>query len=115
MQVPTKQVALFDVDKTLLNGYSGYFTMLHLIREGAVRKRRILKAIFYKAVSKLHHFDVRQMYELLLSDTAGWSVPSRVRVERCNPAIPGTSSSGTAMAAPAAPAAPTPTRPTACR
>ncbi len=71
MRAP-KKVALFDVDKTLVDGYSGYYTTLRLMRCGAIRKRRIAKAIFYKAVSTIYHGDVRKMYELVLGDMAGW-------------------------------------------
>ena len=65
-------LVFFDVDKTLMAGYSGFYAALRLIRCGAVRKRRLAKAIFYKAISPLYRADVRVIYENLLGDMAGW-------------------------------------------
>ncbi len=68
-----KTIALFDVDKTLLKGYSGYYTALRLIRHGAVRKRRIPQALFYNIISKIYRGNVRYMYETIIGDLAGWT------------------------------------------
>lgn len=67
-----KPIAFFDVDKTLCAGYSGYFTTRELIRRGIIKKRRLLKAVLYKAIGHLfRHMNVRRMYEIALADMAG--------------------------------------------
>lgn len=69
-------IAFFDVDKTLCDGYSGYYTTRELIRRGIVKKRRILKAVLYKAVGHLfRQMNVRRMYEIALADMAGTKLP----------------------------------------
>ena len=75
-------LVFLDVDKTLLHGYSGYFSTLRLIRSGAVRKRHIAKAIFYKLISPVYHADVRKMYEILLGDLEGWPLDRVLAIGR---------------------------------
>lgn len=76
------KIALFDVDRTLIDGYSGYFTTMHLIRNGAVRRRRVAQAVLYKLISKVYHGNVRRMYEIILSDIAGWSIEDILKIGR---------------------------------
>lgn len=67
-----KPIAFFDVDKTLCDGFTGYYTTLELMREGIIHKRRIVQALFYKTWGRLFKkVDVRMMYRLALGDMAG--------------------------------------------
>ncbi len=75
-------VTFLDVDKTLLDGYSGFFTALHLMRAGALRKRHLPKAIFYKIISKLYKGNVRKMYDVVLADIAGWTLEDIMAIGR---------------------------------
>lgn len=69
-------IAFFDVDKTLCDGYSGYYTTRELIRRGIIKKRRVLKAVLYKAIGHLfRQMNVRRMYEIALADMAGTKYP----------------------------------------
>jgi len=79
-----KKLALFDVDNTLLAGYSGYYTSLRLIRLGVVRKRRLAQAVFFKLISPLYKVDARTIYTKMISDMAGWSLEQALTVgKRC--------------------------------
>lgn len=70
-----KTIAFFDVDGTLLDGISGYYTTLELVRRGILKKRRVLQAIYYKLISTFCKFDdVKKIYEIAISDMAGQSV-----------------------------------------
>lgn len=76
-------IAFFDVDKTVMNGYSGYFTAVELIRRGIIKKRRILKAILYNAIGSLFkQMDVRRMYEIVLADMAGSRAEDMMEIGR---------------------------------
>lgn len=68
-------IAFFDVDKTLMDGYVAYYTVLNLIRRGIIQKRHILKAVVYRMVGHIFKtMNVRHMYELALADLAGHPV-----------------------------------------
>ncbi len=73
-------IAFFDVDKTIIQGYSGYYATMHLMKHGAIRKRRIAKAIFYKVISKIYRADVRKIYETVLGDMAGSPIESAMAI-----------------------------------
>jgi len=75
-----KKLALFDVDNTILDGYSGYYTSLRLIKLGVVRKRRLAQAIFFKLLSPLYKVDARSMYTKMLADMAGWPLDEALAV-----------------------------------
>lgn len=77
-----KKVIFFDVDKTLIDGYSGYYTTLRLMQAGALRKRHLPKAIFYKAISKLYKANVRRLYEVVLADLSGWHIDEIMAIGR---------------------------------
>lgn len=65
-------IAFFDVDGTLLNGISGYFTTLELVRRGILKKRRLLQALYYKFISSFCKMDdVKKIYEIAIGDMAG--------------------------------------------
>jgi putative phosphoserine phosphatase / 1-acylglycerol-3-phosphate O-acyltransferase len=67
-------IAFFDVDGTLLDGYSGYFATKALVQHKLVKTRRILAALFYRAMAPLYKGDVRKMYELILKDLVGYPI-----------------------------------------
>lgn len=68
----SQPVAFFDVDKTLCNCYSGYHTTVDLIRLKIIKKRRLLKAIYYNTIGRMHlKADVYRMYEIALQDMSG--------------------------------------------
>lgn len=70
--MPAKPIAFFDVDKTLCDCYSGYGATIELMRHKIIKKRRLLKAVFYNALGRLYfNADVRRMYEIALGDMAG--------------------------------------------
>ncbi len=69
-----KSIAFFDVDGTLMNGVSGYYTTLELIRRGYLKKRKLLYALLYKLLSIIYVGDVRKMYELATADLAGSNI-----------------------------------------
>lgn len=64
-------IAFFDVDKTLVKGYSGYYAALLLIKKGILKKRRLLLALFYRLVSPLYRGNVEKLYEIAAYDMAG--------------------------------------------
>ena len=63
-----KPIAFFDVDKTLLNGYSGFYATITLVQRRLVRPHHVLAALFYRIIAPLYHGDVRRMYEMILYD-----------------------------------------------
>lgn len=67
-------IALFDVDGTLLKGYSGFFATLILIEKGILKKRRLPLALFYRIISPFYKGNVRKMYEIAAIDMAGVSL-----------------------------------------
>lgn len=64
-------IAFFDVDKTLCDCYSGFYTVVELIKRKVIRKRRLVKAVFYNTIGKFYEGNVRKMYEVTLGDMAG--------------------------------------------
>lgn len=67
-----KSIAFFDVDGTLIDGYSGYYTTLELMRRNIIKLRRLPQAIVYKLLAQLSFYgDVRKMYEISIRDMAG--------------------------------------------
>lgn len=78
--MPPPRIAFFDLDRTLLNGYSGYYAVLSLMQAGALKKRHLPKAIFYKIISKLYKGNVAKMYDVILADLAGWTLEEVMRI-----------------------------------
>jgi HAD superfamily hydrolase (TIGR01490 family) len=67
-----KPIAFFDVDKTLCDCYCGFYTTIELIRRKIIKKRHLLKALFYNAMGRMYlKADIRRMYEIAISDMAG--------------------------------------------
>jgi HAD superfamily hydrolase (TIGR01490 family) len=75
-------IAFFDVDGTLLKGYSGYYTTLELIRRKVIKKRRLPLAIFYKVISAIYYGDVKKMYEVAIADMAGSHIDYILQIGR---------------------------------
>lgn len=66
-----RPIVFFDVDNTLVDGYTGYETTLFLIKVGIIKKRRLAQALFYKLASTFHLSDVLKMYRIANMDMAG--------------------------------------------
>ncbi|MFO1518263.1 MAG: HAD-IB family hydrolase [bacterium] len=77
-----KSIAFFDVDGTLMKGYSGYYTTLELMRRRIIKKRRLPSAIFYKVMASLYTGDVRKMYEVAIADMAGTNIDDILQIGR---------------------------------
>lgn len=74
------QVVFFDVDNTLMRGYSGFYTTLLLIRKKIIRRRHLIAAIFYKVASPLFKGNVRTMYRMAIRDMAGRSLEEVLKI-----------------------------------
>lgn len=67
-----KSIAFFDIDYTLVNGYTALFTARELIRRKILKKHRLLMALYYRIIDGLFkHVDVRTMYQIILNDLVG--------------------------------------------
>lgn len=66
-----QSIAFFDFDHTLINGNSGYYTSLALVRHGILKKRRMLQAVYYSLAALLFQQDVKKIYEIAIADMAG--------------------------------------------
>ena len=69
--VAVRPIAFFDVDRTLVDGYTGYETSLFLIKVGIFKRRRLLQALYYKLANLVHLAPVLRMYEIANRDMAG--------------------------------------------
>jgi HAD superfamily hydrolase (TIGR01490 family) len=79
----SQPIAFFDVDKTLCDCYSGFHTTMELIRRRIVKKRRLLLALIYNAIGRVHlRADVRKMYEIAISDMAGTHIEDILQIGR---------------------------------
>ncbi|HEX5036443.1 MAG TPA: HAD-IB family hydrolase [bacterium] len=79
-------IAFFDVDKTVIRGYSGYYTTLELIRRGIIKKRRLPTALFYRAIGPIFHegknAPLEKMYQIAINDMAGQTLDHILEVGR---------------------------------
>lgn len=75
-------IAFFDVDNTLIDGNSGYFTSLRLVRHGILKKRRILQAVYYSASSIFFRQDVGKIYRIAIKDMAGTPIKRILEIGR---------------------------------
>ncbi len=73
-------IAFFDVDYTLCACYSGFHTVVELIRRKVIRKRRLVKALFYNSIGKFYEGNVRKMYEVTLGDMAGMPISEAMSI-----------------------------------
>lgn len=79
----TPPIAFFDVDKTLCDCYSGFHITIDLIQLKLIKKRRLLKALFYNALGRIHlQANVHRMYEIALSDMAGTKLSDILEIGR---------------------------------
>lgn len=76
------QIAFFDVDNTLMKGFSGFYSTLILIQKGILKKRRLPLAFFYRAVSPLYKGNLKKMYEIAVRDMAGSRVEQILNLGR---------------------------------
>ncbi len=70
-------IAFFDVDKTLIHGYSGFYTSLELIRLGILKKRRLATALYYRLLSRFYdgkNANLKKIYQTAIDDMAGFSL-----------------------------------------
>ncbi len=65
-------IAFFDVDHTLVDGNSGYYSSIRLVRRGVLKRRRVLQAVYYSLASLLFPQDVKKIYQIAIDDMAGW-------------------------------------------
>ncbi|HCU24617.1 MAG TPA: hypothetical protein DF383_06345 [Deltaproteobacteria bacterium] len=78
-----KPIAFFDVDKTLCDCYSGFYTTIELMRRNIIKKRRILQALFYNTIGRLHiNANVRRLYEIAVADMAGTHIDDILKIGR---------------------------------
>lgn len=79
-------IVFFDVDKTLMRGYSGYFTTMELIRRGVIKKRRLPMALFYRVVGPLFYegqnAPLEKMYQIAINDMAGRTLEEILQIGR---------------------------------
>jgi putative phosphoserine phosphatase/1-acylglycerol-3-phosphate O-acyltransferase len=79
-------IAFFDVDKTIIRGYSGYYTTLELIRCGIIKKRRLPMALFYRALGPLlyegQNAPLEKMYQIAINDMAGQTLEDILDIGR---------------------------------
>lgn len=75
-----KQIAFFDVDYTLVNGSTGYYTSLKLVKYGILKQRRFIQAAYYAIAYLLFSVDVKKIYETAISDLAGTSLDMVLKI-----------------------------------
>lgn len=71
MPSPPKSIAFFDVDYTLIDGNSGFYTTLHLVKKGLMKKRRFLQAVYYSSAALLFDQDIKKIYQTAMQDLVG--------------------------------------------
>lgn len=75
-------IAFFDVDETLVDGYSGLYASLRLVRHGILKKRRLPQALYYRLANCIVPQDVRRIYEIAAADMAGTSLKRVLEIGR---------------------------------
>lgn len=75
-------IAFFDVDNTLMKGYSGFYTTRILIQRKIMKKRRLPLALFYRLISPFYKGDLRRLYEIAIADMAGTRLDDILRIGR---------------------------------
>lgn len=79
-----RSIAFFDFDHTLINGNSGYYTTLALVRHGILKKRRFLQAVYYSLAALLFQQDIKKIYEIAIADMAGLTLKKILEIgEEC--------------------------------
>lgn len=77
-----KSLVFFDVDETLVDGNSGYYTTLRLIRHRILKKRRLFQAIYYSVANLFAHQDVQKIYRIAIADMAGMTLKHAFEIGR---------------------------------
>ncbi len=79
-------IAFFDVDKTLIKGYSGFYTTLVLIQKGILKKRRLPQALYYRLLSPFYEgggpANLKKLYQIAAGDMAGWHIDDILKIGR---------------------------------
>ena len=66
------KLVFFDVDNTLVKGHTGLYTTIDLIRHGIIRKRNLLKSIWYACLAGYYRDRIiEKMYIPAIADMAG--------------------------------------------
>ncbi len=78
----TSHIAFFDVDYTLIDGNTGFFTSLVLIKKGILKKRRLLQAFYYLFTGNFVYHDVKKVYQLIIGDMAGQKIDTLLDLGR---------------------------------
>lgn len=66
-----QSIAFFDVDHTLIDGNSGFFTSLRLVQAGILKKRRVFQALYYKTAYNFWPQDIEKIYRVAIADMEG--------------------------------------------
>lgn len=78
-----RSIAFFDVDYTLVDGNTGFFTSLRLLKHGILKKRRLFQALYYQvAQAVMGAQDVRKIYEIAIADMAGHTLKRVLEIGR---------------------------------
>lgn len=82
MNSNSPSIAFFDVDYTILDGSSGYYTTLRLIKHGIIKKRRMIQAAYYLAAGQLFNQDIKKIYQIAINDMAGSTIERILEIGR---------------------------------
>lgn len=66
-----QSIAFFDVDYTLVNCSTGYFTTLKLMEYGILKQRRFFQAAYYAIAYLFFNVDIKKIYQTAIVDLAG--------------------------------------------
>lgn len=82
--MPSSSIAFFDVDHTLIDGNSGFYTSMRLVRHGVMKKRRVVQAVYYSLAALLFHQDIKKIYQTAITDLAGCTLDQVLKIgEEC--------------------------------
>lgn len=76
-------LVFFDVDNTLVKGYTGFYTTIDLVRHGIIRRRHLPKSIWYACFANYYRDHViEKMYAPAIADMAGTPVAHLLAIGR---------------------------------
>lgn len=75
-------IVFFDVDNTLMKGFSGFYTTLLLMKRGVIKKRRLPAALLYRLIGPLRKTNLKKIYEIAMCDMAGWPLKDILEIGR---------------------------------
>ncbi len=64
-------VAFFDVDYTLVDGNTGFYTSLRLIQHRVLKKRRLLQSLYYLIRARATEEEIKKIYQIAIDDMQG--------------------------------------------